>query len=125
MQRELNCQRQCFCVLARMKNKQFTQLFHELRRFVTAVVFAGRVRNFLVGLFVITAFHADAREVGAVRVETYTLAKTNLFGLGNPACDEAALKLAARNGLKFTDLPSVGSGLAKAGENEFWGITDR
>jgi hypothetical protein len=56
---------------------------------------------------------------------TYTLPRMTLSRLGNPACSEAVLERARRNGLKFTDLPSLGSGLERAGTNEFWGITDR
>lgn len=37
----------------------------------------------------------------------------------------ADLTRAQTNGLKFTDLPSIGSGLVRVGENEFVGISDR
>src|SRR5205823_6332370 len=40
-------------------------------------------------------------------------------------CSDAALKKAQRNGLKFINLPSIGSGLARVGPDEFIGITDR
>jgi len=56
---------------------------------------------------------------------TYTLPRMSLSQFGNPACSDAALEKARRNGLQFSDLPSIGSGLAKVGENEFAGITDR
>jgi alkaline phosphatase len=67
---------------------------------------------------------AQAQPRAAV-VATYTLPRVSLAQLGNPACNEAALARAKINGLKFSDLPSIGSGLARAGPNEFWGITDR
>ena len=66
--------------------------------------------------------HAQPR---ATVVNTYTLPRVSLAQMGNPACDEPALARAKTNGLEFTDLPSIGSGLAYAGTNEFWGITDR
>jgi alkaline phosphatase len=67
--------------------------------------------------------HAQPR---ATVVHTYTLPRLSLSQLGNPDCDEPALARAKINGLKYTDLPSIGSGLAGAGvTNEFWGITDR
>jgi alkaline phosphatase len=56
---------------------------------------------------------------------TYVAAPYSLAAMNNPACSKATLKRASRNGLKFADLASIGSGLAKAGENEFYGITDR
>ncbi len=58
-------------------------------------------------------------------VAAYVQAPYSLAAMSNPACSKAALQRAVRNELKFTDLPSIGSGLAKAGENEFYGITDR
>lgn len=61
----------------------------------------------------------------ATVVGTYVLPRVSLSQLGSAACDEAALARAKINGLKFTDLPSIGSGLARADANEFWGITDR
>ncbi|HWC61610.1 MAG TPA: esterase-like activity of phytase family protein [Verrucomicrobiae bacterium] len=66
--------------------------------------------------------HAQPR---ATVVAAYTLPRISLSQMGNPDCDEPALARAKTNGLKFTDLPSIGSGLAAAGTNEFWGITDR
>ena len=70
----------------------------------------------------LSGFAADSR---AELAGTYTLPRTSLSQLGNPACSPAALEKARRNGLNFTDLPSIGSGLAKSGENEFVGLTDR
>jgi alkaline phosphatase len=58
-------------------------------------------------------------------VKVYTLPRMSLSELGNPAVTDATMKRAEQNGLKFGDLPSIGSGLAKTGENEFVGITDR
>ncbi|HXF09907.1 MAG TPA: esterase-like activity of phytase family protein [Desulfuromonadaceae bacterium] len=56
---------------------------------------------------------------------TYTLPRMTLAQFGNPAITETVLAKAKANGLNFTDLPSIGSGLAVAGPNEFFGITDR
>jgi len=61
----------------------------------------------------------------ATLVETFTLPRLSLSRFGNPECTEASLARAVTHGLKFTDLPSIGSGLARTGENEFVGITDR
>jgi alkaline phosphatase len=59
------------------------------------------------------------------RVKTFVLPRTNLSEAGNPAVSAEALARAKANGLEFTDMPSIGSGLARAGDQEFWGITDR
>lgn len=74
-------------------------------------------------LFLAIALAASAQH--AELVASYTLPRISLSQFGNPACTESVLQAAKTNGLKFTDLPSIGSGLAKAGPNEFWGITDR
>ncbi len=55
----------------------------------------------------------------------YKLPSFKLTSLGAQPISEPALLQARRNGLKHTDLPSIGSGLARAGNNEFCGITDR
>ncbi|HEX4263601.1 MAG TPA: hypothetical protein VH597_04620 [Verrucomicrobiae bacterium] len=74
---------------------------------------------------ILTVFLGRVSAQPARLIGVFTLPRTSLSQFGNPACDEAALQKAKANGLKFTDLPSVGSGLAKAGPKEFWGITDR
>lgn len=71
------------------------------------------------------AFSLFANAQRAELVATYTLPRVSLAEMGNPAITEEALQSAKANGLKYTDLPSIGSGLAKAGPHEFWGITDR
>lgn len=71
------------------------------------------------------ATHLYAATNQIVIVETYTLPRGSLSQLGNPDCSEAALEEARGNGLKFTDLLSLGSGLAKSGPNELVGLTDR
>lgn len=58
-------------------------------------------------------------------VGEYTLPRLSLTVMNNPACTVAALAQAQTNGLKFADLLSIGSGLARWGTNEFVGITDR
>ena len=55
----------------------------------------------------------------------YTLPRVSIAQLDNPACSDAVLEKAHTNGLIFTDLISIGSGLEKVGANEFIGITDR
>ena len=59
------------------------------------------------------------------KVQVYTLGRTNLSGFRVPAYSPETMAGARRNGLEFDDLPSVGSGLARIGANEFVGITDR
>lgn len=49
----------------------------------------------------------------------------NLSELGSQPFTASELAHAWTNGLKFDDLPSIGSGLARVGENEFVGISDR
>jgi hypothetical protein len=83
----------------------------------------GKICNAL-ALWLALVVFADAQP-RATLVGTYILPRMKLSQLGNPACDGAALARAKINGLKFDDLPSIGSGLARAGTNEFWGITDR
>jgi len=55
----------------------------------------------------------------------FRLPSVNLAKLGSQPFTDADLKRAKENGLTLADLPSIGSGLAKVGENEFVGITDR
>src|ERR1041385_7499191 len=68
---------------------------------------------------------AAAPRSAEVPAKTYTLPAFSLSRFGSPAFTGAELAQAQRNGLKFIDRPSIGSGLARAGEREFWGITDR
>lgn len=82
-------------------------------------------KQFCAAIFLLPAFCLCANGQRATLAATYTLPRINLSQLANPACTEAALQKAKSNGLKFIDLPSTGSGLARAGANEFWGITDR
>ncbi|HLP76297.1 MAG TPA: esterase-like activity of phytase family protein, partial [Candidatus Paceibacterota bacterium] len=58
-------------------------------------------------------------------IGTYVLPRLSLSQFGNPDCSDAVLARARQNGLKFTDLPSIGSGLAHVRSDEFVGITDR
>lgn len=67
---------------------------------------------------------ASASAKAAV-IETYTLPNFHLSRFGNPRCTALVVEQARTNGLQFTDLPSLGSGLAKTGPGEFVGITDR
>src|ERR1700743_1922568 len=82
-------------------------------------------KQFWITAFSVAAICYGAQAQQGTRVGTYTLPRISLAQSGNPAITEAAMQKAKANGLKFTDLPSVGSGLAKAGPNEFWGINDR
>jgi hypothetical protein len=63
--------------------------------------------------------------VAAGGVETYLLPPTSLDRLGNPRVTADVLARARQNGLKFSDRPSLGSGLARLGVDEFVGLTDR
>lgn len=63
--------------------------------------------------------------VAAAPPERFQLPPMPLSQLGNPHVTDAVLERAQREGLRFTDRPSLGSGLARWGENEFVGITDR
>ncbi|HWD90770.1 MAG TPA: esterase-like activity of phytase family protein [Verrucomicrobiae bacterium] len=82
-------------------------------------------KQFWITTLLIPAICLGAHAQRATLVATYTLPRMSLSQFSNPACTEAVLQEAKTNGLKFTDLPSVGSGLAKAGPDEFWGINDR
>lgn len=53
------------------------------------------------------------------------LPRTSLLALGRQPFTTNDLVRAQRNGLKYSDRPSLGSGLARAGNNEFFGISDR
>ena len=65
---------------------------------------------------------SDAPLVSVVQIAQFPPTSLSVFpGAG----DAKALKQAKRDGLKRTDLPSIGSGLALVGSNEFVGITDR
>jgi len=56
---------------------------------------------------------------------TYTLPRISLSEMGNPLITEAVLQRAQKDGFKYTDLISIGSGLEKGRANEFFGIADR
>jgi hypothetical protein len=68
---------------------------------------------------------ASAAAAGPTVVGMYTLPRMSLAPFADPPLSEEILKRATLNGLQFTDLPSIGSGLARVGPNEFVGITDR
>jgi hypothetical protein len=76
---------------------------------------------------VLCAGQSPASPTGAAKTTVLQMATlpptslTNFPGVG----DSRALETASRNGLRHTDLPSIGSGLACVGSNEFVGITDR
>lgn len=55
----------------------------------------------------------------------YELPPTQLITLGQQPFTANDLARARTNGLKYADLPSLGSGLVRVGENEFVGISDR
>jgi hypothetical protein len=61
----------------------------------------------------------------AADVETFHLPPTPLSQLGNPGITDTVLARARQAGLLFTNLPSIGSGLARVGADEYVGITDR
>lgn len=93
--------------------------------------FGWQMRLLLVGISLIAApslhawnpfyslFHRATLEA------TYTLPHTPLQNLGNLHLTPAELQCARTNGLKFPDLPSIGSGLTHLSGNDFFGITDR
>lgn len=55
----------------------------------------------------------------------YILPRISLSGFKTPPYSKADLELAKKNGLAFTDLPSIGSGLARRADGALFGITDR
>lgn len=79
----------------------------------------------LAALLLATSLAVSAEPARATIVGAFTLPRTNLAGFGTRSNPAADLLRAAGNGLRFMDLPSIGSGLARAGDHEFWGITDR
>lgn len=58
-------------------------------------------------------------------VSSFRLPPTNLGAMGLQPFTSTDAVRARTNGLKFDNLPSIGSGLARVGENEFVGISDR
>jgi len=56
---------------------------------------------------------------------TYVLPKMSLDGFEEPHLSEAVMEQAKKDGLTFTDLPSIGSGLARRADGALFGITDR
>src|SRR5262245_52515891 len=73
----------------------------------------------------ILAQEPAAPPIRVVEVKTFVLPTMSLAKFGNPAITKEVLDRAKRNGLKHVNLPSIGSGLARIGENEFFGVTDR
>jgi hypothetical protein len=62
---------------------------------------------------------------GAALESTSTLPNTPLQDLGNHHLTANDLLRAKTNGLRFPELPSIGSGLAHVSGNDYLGITDR
>ena len=58
-------------------------------------------------------------------ISSFQLLPTSLGAMGLQPFSPSEAMLARTNGLKFDNLPSLGSGLARLGENEFVGISDR
>lgn len=71
----------------------------------------------------IVPLHAETADV--ISVQRFNFPPTSLQNLGHQPFSNAALQRATRNGLKFTDRPSIGSGLARVSDNQFLGISDR
>lgn len=83
---------------------------------------SGGVIGLLLLGFTGLGFCAEARiEV----LGQYELAPTALSTLGEQPFTANDLARARTNGLKYENLPSLGSGLAQIGKNEFVGISDR
>lgn len=70
---------------------------------------------------------ADSRAVQAeaLQLQRFELPATSLAGFCSSNATAARLRNAQANGLKFLDRPSLGSGLARCGGDEFVGISDR
>ncbi len=58
-------------------------------------------------------------------VSSFQLPPTSLGAMGLQPFTSSDAVQARTNGLKFDNLPSLGSGLARVGENEFVGLSDR
>lgn len=58
-------------------------------------------------------------------LQQFVLPPTRLDTLGAPPFNASDLATAKANGLRFDDLPSIGSGLALIADREFFGISDR
>ena len=70
--------------------------------------------------------HSALYAVESVSVlRAFQLPQTRLESMGQQGFSAADLNLARTNGLRFDNLPSLGSGLARIGTNEFVGISDR
>lgn len=81
------------------------------------------LRLLLLGLSFPGRVHADLA-VAEIQ-SSYVLPPTSLLSLGHQPFTANDLARAQINGLKFADLPSLGSGLARASQGEFYGISDR
>lgn len=78
------------------------------------------------GLVLFLLAGLGARAAGSVEVlHRYELPPTSLITLGRQPFTTNDLSQARTNGLKYDNLPSLGSGLARVRENEFIGISDR
>lgn len=66
-----------------------------------------------------------ASDAGVDVLQCFELPPTSLSALGRQPFTADDLARARTNGLKYDALPSLGSGLARVGENEFVGISDR
>ncbi|MGC3959987.1 MAG: esterase-like activity of phytase family protein [Verrucomicrobiota bacterium] len=76
-------------------------------------------------LMVLAGGSSLGAESGVEVLQRFELPPTSLRSLGRQPCNENDFARARTNGLKYDDLPSLGSGLACLGENEFVGISDR
>jgi alkaline phosphatase len=76
-------------------------------------------------LLAASAVSALGAEPKVQLLESFELPPTPLAQLGAQPFTPNDLARARANGLKFDDLPSLGSGLVRVGENEFVGISDR
>jgi hypothetical protein len=81
-------------------------------------------RVVLLAALTINQFPLSAAESFSV-VGSFQLPPTSLGQMGSQPFTSNDMMMARTNGLKFDDLPSIGSGLARLGENEFVGISDR
>jgi len=86
------------------------------------------MKHWIIAMALLIWFAGNA-SLGATNTATvrqrYELPPTHLRSLGNQPFDLNDLERARRNGLKHEELPSLGSGLVRVGENEFIGISDR
>ena len=81
-------------------------------------------RVFLLAALAFIQLTLPARESFSL-VSSFQLPPTNLGAMGLQPFTSTDAVRARTNGLKFDNLPSLGSGLARVGENEFIGLSDR